>query len=278
MGIPAAAAAIILGGWVLAVLLAALATGGVLELYRLAKRGGVRAFSWVGAGLAVILVLLPQADGAAAVGNQWFILFAGTLALGVAALWWRETSDTPLGAVAVTVFGAVLVGGGLSYAVRLRNLPAGGESWQGIALVAFPLLLTWISDSCGYFFGRAWGRHRLMPTVSPGKSIEGAVAGIVGTVVAGAVYGWLVLERGAQLPIGGLAGGIGGAVVSVVAQLGDLAESLIKREAGVKDSGGFFPGHGGVLDRLDSLFFTFPVGFWYLSGLLGRVAGGVPWR
>src|SRR5690606_27760279 len=164
--------------------------------------------------------------------------------------------------------------GGLAGLVGTGRLGA-RAAWAGRALVAYPVLLTWVNDSFAFFGGRRWGRRKLAPAVSPGKTVEGALAGLVGTALLGAVYAGLVFQRWLGLPIGVLAG-IGGAVViSLIAQLGDLAESLIKREAGVKDSGRIFPGHGGILDRFDALFFSIPATYWYLALVLRP--GGSPW-
>jgi phosphatidate cytidylyltransferase len=185
----------------------------------------------------------------------------------------------PLAAVAVTVFGALFTGGTLAYALFLRemNVPvfdSAAESWVGPALLLFPLVLTWASDTAAYFGGRTFGRRKLIPSVSPGKTVEGAVWGVAGTVLAGAVYGHLVLHSWIGLPIGMLFGVLAGLLISPVAQLGDLAESLLKREAGVKDSGTLLPGHGGLLDRFDSLFFTIPVTYWLVElAFYGRFWG-----
>jgi phosphatidate cytidylyltransferase len=134
-------------------------------------------------------------------------------------------------------------------------------------LVGFPLVLSWVSDSGAYFGGRAFGRRKLIPSVSPGKTVAGAIAGVLSAILAGALYGWL-LTTWAGLPLGWAAGAAGGALVSVVAQLGDLFESLLKREAGIKDSGALFPGHGGLFDRVDSLLFAFPAAYWFLRAVL----------
>jgi phosphatidate cytidylyltransferase len=209
----------------------------------------------------------------------------------MAAIFTRGVDGEPVLSVAVTLFGAVLTGGTLAYAVFLRHLfngqgpfdstavgvAAPGGAWLGTALIAFPLLLTWGNDSIAYFAGRRWGRRRLIRSVSPGKTVEGAVAGVAGTVLLATVYTVVVFQAWLGLPVGAVAGAVGGALISVAAQVGDLVESLFKREAGVKDSGGLLPGHGGLLDRLDALFFTIPVGYAYLALILAFAAGGALW-
>ena len=128
-------------------------------------------------------------------------------------------------------------------------------------------MLTWVTDTGAYFVGRSVGRHKLIPSVSPGKSVEGALGGLVLAIVAAWLYERTVLVPVAHLAFVPGAALLFGAVVSAAAQVGDLAESLIKREAGVKDSSHVIPGHGGVLDRLDSLLFVLPTAYWLL-GLL----------
>src|SRR5690606_39298228 len=143
------------------------------------------------------------------------------------------------------------------------------EAWAGAALVVFSVGVTWINDTCAYFAGRKWGRRKLIPTVSPGKTVVGAVAGLAGAVAVGGAYAAIVLDGRYGFGLGWAAGAAGGLLVGVVALIGDLAESVIKREAGVKDSGNLFPGHGGVLDRLDALFFAIPVAYWFFWVSLG---------
>src|SRR5690606_7668727 len=136
--------------------------------------------------------------------------------------------------------------------------------------VLLPLLTTWAGDSAAYFAGRAWGRAKLAPTASPGKTVVGALAGLGGSVLAGVMVSVVLL---ADLPVHSvppLAAGIIGLLLGMAAQVGDLVESVLKREAGVKDSGTLLPGHGGVLDRVDSLLFAFPVG-WALLTLLEAI-------
>jgi phosphatidate cytidylyltransferase len=273
VGIPAVVVAVWLGGWVLAGLLAAAAAGAAWELYRMAAGLGTRAFVVPGCLLAAGFPLTAAAvpDPSVAAGRFWLLLLLATLLLSAAAIWRRGVSGRPLASVGVTLLAALLTGGTLAYGVFLRTMDAAGgvrpaDALSGSLLVGFPLILTWVSDSGAYFGGRALGRRKLIPAVSPGKTVEGAVSGVLSTVAAGVFYAWLLQLAG--IPLALWAGGLGGALMSVVAQVGDLSESLLKREAGVKDSGTFFPGHGGLFDRVDSLLFTVPVAYWYLSLIL----------
>jgi len=115
----------------------------------------------------------------------------------------------------------------------------------------------WAGDVAAYYGGRAFGRYKLAPTISPNKTVEGSVAGLAGSILIGVVLGsWLVQRQVPFLVLASLAAAIAG-------QLGDLAESALKRSAGVKDSSSLLPGHGGMLDRLDSLIFAAPVFYWF---------------
>jgi len=296
VGIPAAVAVVYAGGWVLGVVLALVAAGAALELYRMSAREGARPFAAPGAVLAAGFVLLsvvyPTPREAAPA--LWAVVLVATLLLGAAAIWARGVEGLPLEAVAVTLFGAVLTGGTLAYALFLRGMAvptlmyaeAGGGAgasallprpWAGAALVFFPITLTWVNDAAAYFAGRAWGRRKLIPAVSPGKTVVGGVAGFVATVIAGAIWAAFVLQAWQKVPFPPLAGAIGGALLSAAAQVGDLVESLFKREAGVKDSGALLPGHGGLFDRFDALLFTIPVAYWYIRAAL-PLLGGAAWR
>ena len=136
------------------------------------------------------------------------------------------------------------------------------------ALVALPLVLTWVSDIGAFFVGRSVGGRKLIPAISPGKTVSGAIGGLVATTIASWLYVRYVLAPLASLTMtvpGTLAFG---AIISVAAQIGDLAESLLKREGNVKDSSHLIPGHGGLLDRLDSLLFVLPVAYLLLGWLL----------
>jgi phosphatidate cytidylyltransferase len=251
-------------GWLyLGVFCAVVAALGAWELYRLARAGGVEPLDAVGIPLAAFLPLLavvvPQGVFALPLGPSAIII----LGLLVAAMSLRIPSEggRPLSAVAVTVFGIIYTGGMLSFgiAIRYHNYAVGHAA--GTALVMLPLTLTWTNDIGAYAFGRLFGRRKLIPSVSPGKTVAGAVGGTIVTVVTCWAYVHWVLRPVAELTLApwwiiGV-----GLALSIAAQLGDLVESLLKREAGVKDSSGLIPGHGGVLDRIDSLLFVLPTAY-----------------
>jgi phosphatidate cytidylyltransferase len=272
IGIPIAVVILYIGGWILAAAFAAIAAAGALEVYRLARQRGVRPFGAAGAVRAGMPILFAAATPAA---EAWTLrLFvAATLLFAAAAIFRRGVDGSPLTATAVTVFGALFTGGTLLYAMLLRLTAVPGasadwSSWVGPALLAFPMTLTWMGDTFAYFGGRAFGRHKLIPAVSPAKTVEGALSGVIGTTVVGALYAYFVFGMWLGVPVSAAAGALIGLVVSPIAQIGDLVESLLKREAGVKDSGTLLPGHGGVLDRFDALFLSIPATYWLLMLVL----------
>lgn len=190
------------------------------------------------------------------------------VALLGASLWARGVDGRPLASVSVTAFGAVYTGGLLSFAWLLRHHRFVTTAPAGTALVMYPVVLTWASDIGAYFVGRLMGRTKLMPAISPGKTRAGAWGALIVTMLASPAYVRLVLEPQAQLSLRpAMALGFG-LLVSTVAQVGDLVESMLKREAGVKDSSHLLPGHGGILDRLDSLYFVLPVAYLLLEQAL----------
>ena len=140
----------------------------------------------------------------------------------------------------------------LSSFLRIRLM----DQWR--ALVILPLVIAFISDAFALFAGMAFGRHKLAPELSPKKTVEGAVGGFLGAVVCTVLYG-VALSLGFHMEVNYLLLALYGALGSVVSQLGDLSFSYIKREYGIKDFGNIFPGHGGVLDRFDSVIFCAPL-------------------
>jgi phosphatidate cytidylyltransferase len=162
---------------------------------------------------------------------------------------------------AFSLFGVWYVAWLLGHLVWLRGLPTG--AW----LVVFALWVTWIADAAAYYVGKTWGRRPLAPRLSPKKTVEGAIGAVAGGALAAfAAAAWFVdaLSWGEAAALGAVAASVG--------IVGDLFESLIKRGAGVKDSGGLIPSHGGVLDKIDGLLFTAPVIYYYLAWVKGSAA------
>lgn len=279
VGIPFAFLLIYLGSWALGGVVALTAALGAAELYALSAARGVAAFRPLGiaaaAALVIVSIINPTLENASP--YFWWILIATGLLSSVAALRLRGIEREPLATTAVTLLGALYVGGNLSFALFLRNTFPGSRSWLGASMLAYPVIVTWVGDILAYVLGSLFGKHRLSPVVSPKKSVEGAVAGFIGSVAAGAAFGWLVFDSWLHLPIGAAVGAIGAVIIAPAAQIGDLVESLLKRSAGVKDSGHLLPGHGGVLDRFDALFLALPVAYLFLIGLVPLFVD-VPWR
>lgn len=272
VGIPLVVAALYLGRWAMGPALAVFCAGAALEIYRLAEQRDVRPLRVPGAVAAAVLILISTVHPTvmAATPFLWTVSLVLLLATALAVIWDRGIAGKPLLAMTVTVVGAVLPAGAFSYAIFLRHMPVpidpatdAPAALVGLGLVAYPLAATWLTDSAAYFAGRRWGRQKLIPSVSPGKTREGAAAGLLGGTVGGLLVA-LALEGWLGVGLRPLLGALGGLGLAVVSQAGDLAESAWKREAGVKDSGTFFPGHGGFLDRMDSLLFTIPAGYWWL--------------
>lgn len=271
VAVPVAVFLVYQGGWVLALAIAAVGALGAREIFDLARRGGVDAawgFGLFGAAAPALLTyaVLAGGDLGEAAASGWIAFAAAWLLL---VLTWvlvtRRPDQRPLHAVAVTVLGVCYAGALPAFVLAIRHTHEGARSWAGVGLVFFPLVVVWVCDTAAMFVGRAIGGPKLAPTVSPGKTRSGAVAGIIGAVVVAPLYVSFVLQpAGFNLPL--WQGVIFGLVLGFVGQVGDLVESLMKREAGVKDSSALIPGHGGVLDRFDSLYFALPVAtMFYLS-------------
>ena len=245
-----AVAIVVAGGWVFALALVGLGLAGLHELYRMLAP--VRPVALAGF-LAVSALIL-----AAHLGDQFqmvLVLAASVVVTFVLAIARPYRRHVTL-AIAATLLGVLWVGLPLAHTVLLRDLD------HGEGLLVDVLIATFLGDTGAYFGGRLWGTRPLAPRISPAKTVEGLVAGVfVGTFsfwFAGLYQDWL----------SGIDALVIGACVAAVAPLGDLFESLIKRDLGVKDTGTLFGEHGGVLDRLDAAFFTIVMGYYVSLALL----------
>jgi phosphatidate cytidylyltransferase len=259
------------GGAPLAALLAIVSALAAWEFFRIARASGLTPMEDVGIPLAGVVPLFVHARYLGLYELPLSGMAIAVLGLLALTIFTRGVNGKPLGAAASTAFGVLYTGGMLSfgYAIRYHDyvveplrVPFGGFTvTAGGLLLLLPVLLTWSSDIGAFFVGRAFGKRKLMPSVSPGKTVAGAVGGLAATVLVGWLYARFVLTPSTQLAF--VRGGVivFALLVSAAAQIGDLAESLLKREAGMKDSSHIIPGHGGVLDRFDSLLFVLPVAY-----------------
>jgi phosphatidate cytidylyltransferase len=264
---PASIAVVYFGDWALAIVLSVLAALGAGELMRMARETGAFPFESAGVTIAALIPIALHAQRLGVYTMSLTAVVAGSLVLFASSIWLRGPTGRPLTSVAVTAFG-VLYASLIAYVYPLRYHPYAIGAGAGTVLVFLPILLTWATDVGAYGFGRAFGKTKLMPAVSPGKTVAGAVGGLALTVVICLLYVRFILMPYAQLGLTIQGAVLFAIVISVAAQTGDLAESLLKREAGVKDSSRIIPGHGGILDRFDSLLFVLPIAYLVLGRLL----------
>jgi phosphatidate cytidylyltransferase len=237
--------AVAAGGSLFVAVVAAAAAVGAWEFAGLAGRIDARPPLWLLLPLTVWLAIrfaVPTAPAALDIGMGG-ALVVGMVGVVVAGLSWRGWM--------AALAGAVYLGFSLGYYVALLTWRPTDHGF-GVEAVVVPLAAVVLCDTAAYVAGSAWGRRPFFPGLSPHKSVEGAVAGLVAAVIAAAILGRLLLGIAPWL------GALEGVLVAIVAQAGDLAESALKRQGGAKNSSTLIPGHGGLLDRLDSLVLVAP--------------------
>ncbi|MFI5213093.1 MAG: phosphatidate cytidylyltransferase [Gemmatimonadales bacterium] len=263
------------GGWAFALLLAAAGALGAREVYAFARSQGIQPltrFGIVSAAAVPFIARFTQVAGGEAVLliGEGYLFLAWLLVLLVIALTRRAPDARPLGSVATTLFGVLYASWLLSFALLLRHPlpgPAQHDRSVGMALLVYPLALTWLGDTIAMTAGKTFGGPKLAPVISPNKTWVGGFAGLFGAVAVSLIYAAVVFRRvGVSMSVGEAI--VIGVCLGLAGQLGDAVESLFKREVGLKDSSALIPGHGGVLDRLDSLYFVLPV-----TVLLFRLVG-----
>jgi len=213
----------------------------VFEFYRMVADSKVPPLTYFGVIWTLLFILSPHFD----YGFLPLLLFASAVILSPILLMLRPHKESFFTSWVWTMAGILYVGWLLSYLVALRGLDD-GRSWVFLAIFT-----TFGSDMAAFFVGRALGKHRLAPRISPGKTWEGAVAGVFGAIIVS-----LIVVAVFSMPLSFGQAILLGLLVSVFGQIGDLLESLFKRKMGVKESGKLLPGHGGLLDRMDSVVFA----------------------
>jgi len=243
---------------------------GLEEFYRMARAKGLAPVRWLGFASAFVLLGLayrPQTPNAS-------LLTTGGLLVLLALALRRGGQPRVLESAAVTAFGVLYVGWLSAHFVLLRELPwrAGLAYSDGGSLVLYAFLVTWSCDTGAYLTGRLFGRTRPWATISPRKTLEGAMGGLLFAVVAAQIGAATFLRAGGGTPLltwpHALAIGV---LVGICGQVGDFVESLFKRDAASGDSSDLIPGHGGVLDRFDSLYFGAPIVYHYLRAVIFQV-------
>jgi phosphatidate cytidylyltransferase len=260
---PVLVALAFLGGPFFVALVGLLIALGLSEFYRMMMDRGLRPSGRLGVFMALVLCVLAYTG----TPSQTNLLFTGGLLVIFCSELLRNEGERGIEPMAVTLFGILYVGWLSVHLVLLRELPhALGQPYeQGATYVLLAFFLTWVCDTAAYGFGLWLGRRRLLPAVSPKKSVEGSIGGLVATIAAAHLARlwfapYLDLTHATLL----------GAAAGVFAQVGDLAESLLKRVSGTKDASELIPGHGGILDRFDSLYFTAPLVYYYLKMIVFR--------
>jgi phosphatidate cytidylyltransferase len=256
IGAPLVVGVTYLGGWFFGGLILLIGLLAQWELYKLTEAGGARPLKSI--GLVVGALLIMRALWPVAVA----LAVVGLIAVLVVELYRRH--EDPVTNITATVFGVFYPAYLVGYFVDLRVRGAEGVMGQeGAFLVTVVVIVAiWASDTFAYFAGRAFGKHPLFPRISPKKTIEGSVGGVFGAVLIVIAFKLALVPA---LPMSwGDAAAIG-VICGAVGQLGDLVESLLKRSVGVKDSGRYLPGHGGMLDRIDAMIVAIPLVVLYLD-------------
>lgn len=240
--------------WAFTILLVAGGCIALFELYRIA----------LSARHNPLLVALGMATASLVIASPHLsftladLLLLGTLAVLLAMLFTDASNEHRFKDAAIVMFGVLYVGLTLGTLASTRAAPTG--EW----MVLFVALVTWAGDTGAYYAGSLWGRHLIAPRVSPKKTAEGLLGGMALAVTAALIARfWFLPELSVRDAM------ILGVLLTVAGLFGDLCESTIKRSVSVKDSGGILPGHGGMLDRLDSLLFTAPVFYYYIALVRG---------
>jgi len=242
--------------WVFCAVATMFITMALYEFYSMVEKKGITVYKYFGTFLGILVPIFTyleynmKTEGAVVFSIVLFAVFI------FARQFAKKDGSDILASTAITLFGILYISWFFSFMIKLKYLPSGNN------IVAFLLLLTEGGDAGAYFIGSSMGKHLLIPRISPKKTIEGTVGGFVTTLILAVLSKPLLPGMSIQQLL------IAGILVGVICPIGDLAESLFKRDCGVKDSGECLPGLGGVLDMIDSLLVTSPILYFYIMAFV----------
>ncbi len=241
--------------WLLALTATSLIIAALVEFFDMVEKKGIYVYKYFGIAVGAIIPLSIYFKFELTKG--WELLFVVVLLVTMFLLQFRRRDNTgAVAGISTTLFGILYISWFFSFVVKIRYLQ------YGSGVLASLILITKSGDIGAYLVGTKWGRHALIPRISPKKSIEGTLGGFIFSILAG-LASKVFLPFFSYLHLAGL-----GCFLGIIGQFGDLSESLIKRDCQVKDAGNIFPGLGGVLDIIDSLLFTAPALYFYMSIVL----------
>lgn len=258
IGLPLILAALFFGGKLLAALVFLLSIIGLYEYFNAFKNIGFKPSTWVGYFGTIVYYSLIVLNKNSVVSFS-LILFIIILLLFFDSI----KRNSSIIDAALTILGMIYIPCMFSNIIFLQN------GINGKAIVWLPFITAWLSDTFAYFAGITLGKNKLCPKISPKKTIEGSLGGIIGSLVSSLVAGIIFNSLGFFIPL--IHFGIIGALSGAVGQIGDLFASSIKRFCKIKDYGNIIPGHGGILDRFDSILFTAPTVYFYFVFIVGNL-------
>ena len=243
--------------WIFSLVASAMIGVALLEFFNMVEKKGILVYKYLGVfiGMCVPAILYLQRGFEGYFALEPFFLVIASLFIFVLQFTRRDNSQA-LSGIAVTLFGFLYISWFFSFFIKLKFLP------HGALLVSFLILVTKMGDVGAYLVGRSIGRHNLIPRISPHKTVEGTIGGLVFSIVS-AMASRLYLPKFSYWHLFSL-----GLLLGILGQVGDLAESLLKRDCGAKDSGKALSGYGGMMDLMDSLLFTAPIFYFYVLVLL----------
>ncbi|MCX5697375.1 MAG: phosphatidate cytidylyltransferase [Candidatus Omnitrophica bacterium] len=240
--------------WLISLITAAFIVLGLYEFFTMLEYKGLSIYKYVGLGLGALIPLSIIYRFEPTKGWELLFLILALVFLIMMQFTRRQNSGAIVG-ISTTIFGILYISWFMSFLIKIRYLQG------GIGLLSAVLLITKFGDIGAYLVGTRLGKTPLIPRISPKKTVEGALGGLLFSVLAALACRWFVNLAFSHLFFIGIA-------LAVLGQLGDLSESMMKRDCGIKDSGNIFPGLGGVLDSIDSLIFTAPAFYFYMSVIL----------